>query len=92
MTVREKTVRKLLTFSLISVFLVNQLSSGLLVFANDEVISSPSEVATESAEREFDVQAILNLIMKESTPSGQIATESAQATILQPFLCRTSRL
>jgi len=85
MTVRKKTVRKLLTFSLISAFLLSQFLSGWPVLALDEQASSLSEmvtnqVATESAEREIDLNAILNLIKQESTRSAEIATASAQAT------------
>jgi len=80
MTVRKKTVRKLLTFSLISIFLLNQFLSSWPVLAVNEEASSSSQVATESAEQEIDLEAILNLNLEESSPSAEIATESAQAT------------
>jgi len=81
MTVQKKAVqKKFLTFSFISTFLLSQFLSSWPVLAVNEETSSSSQVATESAEREIDIKALLNLIMGETTRSAEIATESAQAT------------
>jgi len=72
MTVQKKTVRKLLTFSLISAFLLPQFLAGWPVLATNEQASLSGQIATESAQIENLDSLLSSLEFEEATASAEL--------------------
>jgi len=79
----RKKLRKIILIGFLVLSQMNQ-TLPLLAFEG-EATSSSRNIATESARPKIDIDAILNLSLKDSSSSAEMVTESAQATSSATF-------